>query len=62
MTQLGGIIASDQVTEIQNTQLAPTNPGESAIIGTLQPGSYTAIVRGFNDTTGNALVEVYALP
>ena len=25
-------------------------------------GSYTAIVRGANNTTGNALVEVYALP
>jgi hypothetical protein len=61
-TQLGGIIASDQVAEIQNSQLAPTNPLESAIIATLAPGSYTAIVRGVNNTTGNALVEVYALP
>jgi hypothetical protein len=61
-TQLGGIITSDQVAEIQNSQLAPTNPGESAIIATLPPGSYTAIVRGVNNTTGNALVEVYNLP
>ena len=61
-TQIGGIITSDQVAEIQNSQLAPTNPAESAIIATLQPGSYTAIVRGVNNTTGNALVEVYALP
>jgi hypothetical protein len=61
-TQLGGIITSDQVAEIQNSQLAPTNSAESAIIATLQPGSYTAIVRGVNSTTGNALVEVYALP
>ena len=60
-TQLGGVITSDQVAEIQNSQLAPTNPAESAIIATLQPGSYTAIVRGVNNTTGNALVEVYAL-
>jgi probable HAF family extracellular repeat protein len=60
-TQIGGIITSDQVAEIQNSQLAPTNSAESAIIGTLQPGSYTAIVRGVNNTTGNALVEVYAL-
>jgi hypothetical protein len=58
-TQIGGIITSDQVAEIQNSQLAPTNPAESAIIATLQPGSYTAIVRGVNNTTGNALVEVY---
>jgi hypothetical protein len=61
-TQIGGIITSDQVAEIQNSQLAPTNPAESAIIGTLQPGSYTAIVSGVNNTTGNGLVEVYALP
>ena len=61
-TQLGGIIMSDQVAEIQKSQLAPTNAAESAIIATLAPGSYTAIVRGANNTTGNALVEVYALP
>jgi len=60
-TQIGGIITSNQVAEIQNSQLAPTNPAESAIIATLPPGSYTAIVRGVNNTTGNALVEVYAL-
>jgi hypothetical protein len=60
-TQIFGIITSDQVVEIQNSQLAPTNPLESAIIATLQPGSYTAIVRGVNNTTGNALVEVYSL-
>lgn len=61
-TQIGGIITSDQVAEIQNSQLAPPDPAESAIIATLLPGSYTAIVRGVDDVTGNALVEVYALP
>jgi len=61
-TQIGGVITSDQVAAIQNSQLAPGNAAESAIIATLQPGSYTAIVRGVNNTTGNALVEVYALP
>jgi hypothetical protein len=60
-TQIFGIITSDQVAAIQNSQLAPTNQLESAIIATLQPGNYTAIVRGFNSTLGNALVEVYAL-
>ena len=60
-TQIGGIITSDQMTEIQNTGLAPANPAESAIIATLQPGNYTAIVRGVNNTTGIALVEVYDL-
>ena len=49
------------MAEIQNNHLTPTNPAESAIIATLQPGNYTAIVRGVNNTTGNALVEVYDL-
>jgi hypothetical protein len=61
-TQLGGIITADQVTEIQSSLLAPMSSAESAIIATLQPGSYTAIVRGVSNTSGNALVEVYALP
>jgi hypothetical protein len=60
-TQIGGIITSDQVAEIRSTGLAPSNPEESAIIATLQPGTYTAIVRGVNNTTGIALVEVYDL-
>jgi len=53
---------SDQMAEIQESELAPDDPAESAIIATLRPGSYTAIVRGRNNTIGNALVEVYALP
>ena len=34
---------------------------EDFIIATLQPGNYTAIVRGVNNTTGVGLVEVYDL-
>src|SRR5204863_455778 len=60
-TIIGGIITSDQVQEIQNTGHAPGDPSESAIIATLPPGNYTAIVRGVNNTTGVALVEVYDL-
>ena len=60
VTQLGGIMTSDQVAEIQKGQLAPSSAAESAIVATLQPGSYTAVVRGVNNTQGNALVEVYA--
>ena len=41
--------------------LAPTNDTESAILITLAPGAYTAVVNGVNDTTGIALVEVYSL-
>ena len=51
----------NQQSEITATGLAPSNDFESAIVGTLAPGSYTAIVRGFNNTIGNALVEVFAL-
>jgi len=52
---------SDQESEILATGLPPTNDAESAILTTLAPGSYTAIVRGANNTTGIALVEVYQL-
>lgn len=60
-TILGGIITSDQVSDIQNSGHAPTDASESAIIADLRPGNYTAIVRGVNSTTGVALVEVYAI-
>jgi hypothetical protein len=60
-TIIGGIITSSQVSDIQNSGHAPTAANESAIIADLQPGNYTAIVRGVNDTVGVALVEVYDL-
>ena len=60
-TILGGIITSNQVSDIQNSGHAPTAASESAIIADLQPGNYTAIVRGVNNTAGVALVEVYDL-
>lgn len=52
---------STQQTEIQATTLAPTNDLESAVLTALPAGNFTAIVRGFNNTTGVALVEVYNL-
>ena len=60
-TIIGGIITSNQVHEIQASGYAPSDPFESAIIADLPAGSYTAIVRGLNNTTGVALVEVYVL-
>jgi uncharacterized protein YggT (Ycf19 family) len=60
-TIIGGLITTNQVTAIQASGHAPTQPNESAIIATLQPGDYTAIVSGVNNTTGVALVEVYDL-
>jgi len=60
-TVIGGIITSNQVGEIRDSRHAPADGSESAIIADLAPGNYTAIVRGVNDTTGVALVEVYDL-
>jgi hypothetical protein len=60
-TIIGGIITQNQVPDIQNSGHAPADPNESAIIANLPPGNYTAIVRGVNNTTGVALVEVYDL-
>ena len=50
-----------QEAEIIATGIPPANDLESAIVVTLDPGAYTAIVRGRNDTSGVALVEVYDL-
>jgi len=60
-TIIGGIITGDQVRAIMASSMAPRDGRESAIVADLPPGSYTAIVRGVNNTTGVALVEVYDL-
>jgi hypothetical protein len=60
-TIIGGIITSNQVAEIRASGYAPSDGRESAIIADLPAGNYTAIVRGVNNTTGVALVEVYDL-
>jgi hypothetical protein len=66
----GGLLAandnwkSDHMADIVATTIPPTNDLESAIVTTLPANnaSYTAIVRGVNDATGIAVIEVYALP
>jgi len=50
-----------QQSQIQATGLAPTEDAESAILVPLDPGTYTAIVKGKNNNTGVGLVEVYDL-
>jgi hypothetical protein len=50
---------SSQEAEIQQSGLAPQDDREAAIIRTVPPGNYTAIIRGVGDTTGIGLIEVY---
>jgi hypothetical protein len=50
-----------QEVQIQATGIPPTNDLESAIDATLASGAYTAVVRGKDNTSGVALVEVYDL-
>ena len=50
-----------QASQIQQIGLAPTNSLESAILVTLEPGSYTAVLSGFENGSGNGLVEVYEI-
>ena len=64
----GSVIASndnwqDNVNsiDVQKNGLAPPNALESALVLHLPAGAYTAVVRGANGATGNALVEVYHL-
>jgi hypothetical protein len=50
-----------QQAEIEATTIPPTDDHEAAILSDLNPGAYTAIVRGKNNTTGVGLMEVYNL-
>jgi hypothetical protein len=52
---------SNQQAQIEATGLAPGDDRDAAILARLQPGDYTAVVRGSGGTTGVALVEAYAL-
>ena len=62
----GGLLASNDdwktnEAAIRATSIPPTDDRESALVADLAPGTYTAIVRGKNGSTGVALVEVYNL-
>ncbi len=43
------------------TTIPPTNDYDSAIVRTVNPGAYTAVLAGKGGTTGVGLVEVYDL-
>jgi hypothetical protein len=64
----GGPISNDnwrsdatQAQAIIASGIPPANDFEPAIIATLDPGAYTAVMRGNGNTTGVGLVEVYDL-
>ena len=50
-----------QRDQLEITGIAPTNDKESALLVTPDPGSYTAVIRGKNNTAGVTLVEVYQM-
>lgn len=52
---------SSQEADVRATTIPPTDDRESAIVATLAPGNYTAIVRGKDSTVGIAVVEAYNL-
>jgi len=63
----GSLLASNndwqqsQAQALRDANLAPPDNLESAILATLAPGAYTAILRGNGNATGIGLVEVYDL-
>jgi uncharacterized protein (DUF2141 family) len=65
--QSGTVLAANdnwkqtQKSELELRGLNPTDDRESAVLTTLIPGNYTAVVRGVNGQNGVALVEVYCL-
>ena len=62
----GAVISNEgwratQEADIIATTIPPNNDNEAALLATLVPGNYTAVVRGKNNTTGIGLVEAYNL-
>ena len=61
-TGWGGTAALQQAfTDTGAFALSNAN-ADSALIATVTPGSYTAVVSGLNGTVGVALVEIYEIP
>lgn len=52
---------TSQQAEVEATSIPPANDLESALVRTLAPGAYTAVLRGNGGGTGIGLVEVYDL-
>lgn len=65
---LGDVVASNDdwrdgqnASQIQQSGLGPTDNLESALLVTLSPGNYTAVVSGYGGGGGNGLVEAYEM-
>jgi photosystem II stability/assembly factor-like uncharacterized protein len=61
VTNVGGVITGNQFFAIKSSGVAPANDNESAIVASLPPGNYTAVLRGANNSTGIAVIEGYDL-
>jgi hypothetical protein len=59
--KINDLTQQSQEALIRATTIAPSNDSESAIVASLPAGPTTAVVRGKNNSTGVALVEVYNL-
>lgn len=53
--------SNSNADDMSKASLAPTNAQESALLIRLEPGAYTTVVSGVNNSTGIALVEVYEI-
>jgi hypothetical protein len=47
--------------QVRATGIPPTDERESALVAAGVPGNYSVILRGRNNTTGTAVVEIYQL-
>jgi hypothetical protein len=52
---------SDQKTELEASGLQPSHNLEAALIQTIPPGQYSALVRGKPEATGTGVVQIYFL-
>lgn len=63
----GGLVATNdnwrdgQEEALKATTIPPSNDYDAAIVMTLNPGAYTAVLGGKGGTTGVALMEIYDL-
>ena len=65
----GAVIASNDnwgdsatAADLQAAGFAPASPLEPGVLLSLDPGAYTVIVQGVGNTTGVAVVGVFAAP